>query len=84
MKKIIAIALFTLSSSLFTLCEAQYVRPGADSASQARKLPPKTFEDNFSLGGSFGLQFGDVTFVELEPLLNWLGCKRSFQRLHRR
>jgi len=68
------ILLFTISSSLFTLCEAQYVRPGDTNwRTQPAPMqnPPKTFQDNLSVGGTFGLQFGDVTFVELEPLVNY-------------
>ncbi len=73
MKKIIVIVFLALSSSLFLpqFCGAQYVRPDMDSSSAGKPLPPKTFEDNLSLGGSFGLQFGDITFIELEPLLNY-------------
>ena len=73
MKKLIAIVFFTLSSSFFTLCVAQYVRQ-SDTNRHDRTpqgVPPKTFSDNLSVGGSFWLQFGDVTFVELEPLINY-------------
>jgi len=76
MKKLIVIALVTLSSSIFTLCKAQYVRPGDETTpvnptGTPGQLPPKTFGDNLSIGGSFALQFGDITFIELEPLLSY-------------
>jgi hypothetical protein len=75
MKKLMVIVFFTLSSSLFTLCWAQYVRPGDENLGTPTgapvNMPPKTFEDNLSIGGSFSLQFGSITFVELEPLISY-------------
>lgn len=73
MKKIIVTYLFLLSSACLNFCFGQYVRPG-DSQSpytQPTQLPKSSFADNLSVGGSFGLQFGDITFIELEPLLSY-------------
>jgi|SRR6185312_2862265 len=56
--------------SLIVPASAQYVRqdsvPGQHHAPQ-----PYNFWNNVSVGGSFGLQFGDVTFVGISPLLNY-------------
>jgi len=75
MKKRLVILLFILIPSFFSFCVAQYVRPGDNNTSSSPGTPtpvkPPGPMDNFSIGGGFGLQFGDVTFVELEPLLNY-------------
>lgn len=74
MKKIFAVSLLVISSSLFTLCNAQYVRPGDQSSTlpgHPTQLPNSGFADHLSIGGAFALQFGDYTFIELEPLLSY-------------
>ncbi len=55
---------------------AQYVRPSDQSTSPPppgplAQQPDNSFANHLSIGGSFALQFGDVTFVELEPLLSY-------------
>jgi len=68
-----------LTSILFLLyiaihAQAQYVRPG-DSTSHYTQSPSQIASsgllNHLSIGGSFGLQFGDITFVALEPLLSY-------------
>lgn len=75
MKKAIVISLFTLSSSVFTLCEAQYVRPNENTPSTAPGNSANTAQnpenDNISIGGSFNLYFGNITYITLEPLLSY-------------
>ena len=52
--------------------QAQYVRP-SDETSQTlpNQLPTNGIADKLSVGGSFALQFGYTTIVELEPLINY-------------
>lgn len=76
MKKLIVISLFALSSSFFIpqYCGAQYVRPGDNISGPPPTQvtpPPNQPGDNFSIGGSFGLQFGTYTYVGLEPLMSY-------------
>jgi hypothetical protein len=75
MKKIVVISFIILSSSFFTICSAQYVRPEDNTtpppSGTAPAPPPPSALDKFSIGGGFGLQFGTITFIELEPLLNY-------------
>lgn len=71
MKKLIGILFLFGAMGL----KAQYVRPsdannGAPTGPSSQ-TPPKGMDDNFSVGGSFALQFGSTTFIELEPLLNY-------------
>lgn len=70
MKKIIGILFLCAAINM----QAQYVRPENETtpspSAPANQLPPG-FADNLSLGGSFALQFGQYTFVELEPLLSY-------------
>lgn len=55
--------------------QAQYVRPGDGGTTPPPGQPSQPIDNGFdqhlSIGGSFGLQFGDVTYVELEPLLSY-------------
>jgi hypothetical protein len=55
--------------------QAQYVRQGDSTSSRyapaPSQMPSNSFLNHLSIGGSFGLQFGDVTFVALEPLLSY-------------
>lgn len=71
MKKLIGIFIFVY---ITIHAGAQYVRPN-DSASHnlqaPAQMPNNRFVNHLSIGGSFGLQFGDITFVELEPLLSY-------------
>ncbi len=76
MKKAFVVLFFSITSSFSTICKAQYVRPGDNTApppppGPQTQAPPPGFADNLSIGGSFALQFGTYTFIELEPLLNY-------------
>ncbi len=51
--------------------QAQYVRPEAGPSDKGKNPQPNSFGQNFSIGGSFGLQFGTYTYIDLEPLLNY-------------
>jgi hypothetical protein len=69
MKRIFLILLIFVSS---VMAYGQYVRPGSDSIqSKSNKEHPKSFWDDFSIGGGFGLQFGSITYIGLSPLLNY-------------
>ena len=72
MKKIVTIIL--LMASVVAL-KAQYVRPeGENSTSQQQTTQPQQQSDfwsHVSVGGNFGLQFGNITFVALSPLINY-------------
>ena len=69
MKKLIGIFLVFITIH----AQAQYVRPSDSSRYDQHPAPQakNNFASHLSLGGSFGLQFGDVTFIELEPLLSY-------------
>jgi hypothetical protein len=71
MKKLICILFLTGAINTY----AQYVRPGDESTppptGPQTQLPSNGFADHLSLGGSFALQFGFTTFIELEPLLSY-------------
>ncbi len=71
MKKLIGVLFLFITITL----PAQYVRPSEQgstvSPDHTAPVPQKSIWDNLSLGGSFGLQFGSITFVEVEPLLNY-------------
>ncbi len=76
MKKIVVISFFALSTSFFTLCQAQYVRPSDGPPTTVGSttnpaLQSGGFGDNLSIGGSFGLYIGNTTYVGLEPLLSY-------------
>lgn len=70
MKKLVgALFLFTAVTM-----QAQYVRPGDEtnpSNTPPSQLQSHSFADNLSIGGSFGLDFGQDTYIELEPLLSY-------------
>lgn len=69
MKKLIGILFLCATINV----QAQYVRPGDESSASGHpdQMPPPGFADHLSIGGAFALQFGQYTFVELEPLLNY-------------
>jgi len=68
MKKLTVIIVFLLINLLEA--DAQYVR--GDSASRKnQQAQPYNFWSHASLGGNFGLQFGDYTIIALSPLLNY-------------
>jgi len=72
MKKLISILVLLYTTIQL---QAQYVRQG-DSASSRyapapSQMPSNNFLNHLSIGGSFGLQFGDITIVSLEPLLSY-------------
>jgi len=76
MKKIISIvAIGYQLLAISFLAQAQYVRPSEQNTSTAysspSQLPSNGFADKLSIGGSFGLQFGDYTFIDLEPVLSY-------------
>jgi hypothetical protein len=68
-----------LTGSLFLLSlalQAQYTRedappPQASQPAPGTVPPPSNFWNHVSLGGGFGLQFGDITYVTLSPLFNY-------------
>jgi hypothetical protein len=62
---IIVLALFTLIK-----VDAQYVRGDSVPATH-QQVKPYDFWSHTSLGGNFGLQFGNYTIVALSPLLNY-------------
>ena len=72
MKRILTIIAFMAG----TIClKAQYVRPAGDNSASSSTTPqqsqPYNFWSHVSIGGSLGLQFGNVTFVGISPLLNY-------------
>jgi len=71
MKKLIGVLFLCITISM----QAQYVRPGDETSppppEHISDLPINGFADHLSLGGSFILQFGQYTVVELEPLLSY-------------
>jgi hypothetical protein len=70
MKKLIS----TLVLLYITIhAEAQYVRPSDTSHYSQAPAPMarNSFLNHLSIGGTFGLQFGQLTIVSLEPLLNY-------------
>lgn len=73
MKRLLLISLVLLLS--FSV-NAQYTRDDApaslsDSGRGQKPPQPYNFWDHVSIGGNFGLQFGQVTFVGLSPLMNY-------------
>lgn len=72
MKKLTILLFFFIALN----AQAQYTRPSDSSSyvppsNYTPPLPKPTFADRLSIGGSFGLQFGDITFIALEPLVNY-------------
>ena len=73
MKKILTVVMLMVCVSYL---KAQYVRPSGDNstpAAQPGQQPAQQpdFWSKVSIGGSFGLQFGDITYVALSPLINY-------------
>jgi len=75
MKKILTIIMLMVCASYL---KAQYVRPAGDNSTTQGTQPgqqtaqqPNDFWSKISIGGSFGLQFGDITFVGISPLINY-------------
>jgi len=63
--------LFALLICLLATANAQYVRQDSVPGQQYHPPLPYDFWQNTSIGGSFGLQFGTVTFLGISPLLNY-------------
>jgi len=71
MKKLIGVLFLCATINM----QAQYVRPGDETSptppGNPTQLPSNGFADHLSLGGSFILQFGLYSIVEVEPLLSY-------------
>lgn len=52
---------------------AQYVRPSSDTlpSRQSYASDNEGFWNKVSVGGGFGLSFGDITLIDLAPLVNY-------------
>src|SRR6185312_1856385 len=77
MKKLFLLAGFIIYS---LVSSAQYTRDDnptqgdtkpAPAASQSKPAEPYDFWKHVSIGGGFGLQFGEFTIVSLSPLFNY-------------
>jgi len=82
MKTVVIVLLMLVTAN----CVGQDVDFSGTSPSQTppteeNQQPPKTrskFRDNLILGGNFGLQFGNVTFVDISPLAGYQVFKNAF------